>query len=262
MILHDKVVVISGIGPGLGSKLAMTAAREGARLAISARTASRLEEVASSIAADVPETQVLSVPTDICDADQCRTLVAETVERFGRIDALVNCAFRLGELTPVDAIDLDDWRATMETNLFGTMNLVQQTIPQMKTQRNGSIVFINTQVTRVPELGQGGYGASKSALVSAAAHLANELGQYGIRVNTALMSYMWGTPVKTYLEGLAQEQGTTLDVVKSRLEETLPLRRIPTDDECAKVALFLASEYSSAMTGACVDANGGNYLPH
>lgn len=262
MLLDDKVVIVSGIGPGLGSKLAVGAAREGARLSIAARSADKLNDVCQLIHRDQPNADILAKPTDITSRDACRELIEATVAKFGRIDALINCAFRLGELTAVDTSDLNDWRSTMETNLFGTMNLIQETIPQMKSQATGSIVIINTQVTRVPEIGQAGYGASKSALIGAAAHLANEMGQYGIRVNTALMSYMWGEPVKSYLEALARSTGTTADALRKDIESGLPLRRIPTDEECANVALFLASDYSSAMTGACVDANGGNYLPH
>ncbi|MGI9294161.1 MAG: SDR family NAD(P)-dependent oxidoreductase [Pseudomonadales bacterium] len=262
MLLDDQVVIVSGIGPGLGSKLAIEAALNGANIAISARTAAKLAEVEETIRKKEVPADILCVPTDITDRSQCEALVDKTLDRFGRIDALINCAYVIGNIEPVDHADLDDWRATMDVNFFGTMNLTQVVIPTMKARRRGAIVFVNTQVTRVPQLGQAGYGASKSALVSAAAHLANEMGQHGIRVNSMFPSYMWGEPVKAYLSELAREQGTSVDTLKSEIEKTLPLRRMPSDIECARAGVFLASDSASAITGACLDVNGGHYLPH
>lgn len=261
MLLKNKVVIVSGIGPGLGVELAVLAAKEGAKLAICARTPSKLDEAESAVAALGLGTEVLKVPTDIADRAQCRALVEATVARFGRVDSLINSAYVGGKFEPIEAADLSDWRATMEINFFGTMTLTQEAIPQLKAAGGGSIVMINTMVTRVPLPWQGGYGASKGALRVATSHLARELGVHGIRVNTAFMGWMWGPPVEGYLKGAARQQGTTVEALRKEIGKNIALGDIPDDADCAKVAIFLASDYSCAMTGACLDVNGGEYFP-
>jgi NAD(P)-dependent dehydrogenase (short-subunit alcohol dehydrogenase family) len=249
MLLKDKVVIVSGIGPGLGIELALLAAQEGAKVSICARTASKLDDAEAQIAALGLGTEVLKVPTDIADRVQCKALVAQTMERFGRVDSLIESA------------NLDDWRATMDINFFGTIQLTQEVIPQMKAQGGGSVVMINTMVTRVPLPWQGGYGASKGALKVATSHLAKELGGYGIRVNSAFMGWMWGPPVEGYLKGAAKQQGTTVEALRKEIGKNIALGDIPDDADCARVAIFLASDYSRAMSGAVVDVNGGEYFP-
>jgi NAD(P)-dependent dehydrogenase (short-subunit alcohol dehydrogenase family) len=262
MLLQDKVVIVSGIGPGLGIELALQAAAQGAKLAIAARTACKLDEAEKTVANLGLDTPVLKVPTDISDRDQCKYLVSETVKQYGRIDALINSAYNPGSFEPIEDANLDGWRAALDVNLFGTMNLTLETVAQMKKQRAGAIVMVNTMVTRKPMATQGGYGASKAALSSASSHLAIELGQYNIRVNSTYMGWMWGPPVEGYLQGLAQHTGQSMETLKSEVEKNIPLGNIPEDADCAKAAIFLASDYSCAITGAQLDVNGGEHTPH
>ena len=262
MLLEDKVVIVSGIGPGLGGELALEAARQGASLAIAARTPEKLDAAEREIRSAGLEVPLLKVPTDISSGDQCRALVDATVNEFGRVDALVNSAFNPGSFEPIEQANLQGWREAMEVNLFGTMNLTLATVPVMKQQGGGAIVMINTMVTRKPLATQGGYAASKAALASATAHLATELGQYGIRVNSAFMGWMWGPPVEFYMEMMKDTHPEGAAGVKAEVEKGIPLGAIPEDGDCAKVAIFLASDYSCAMTGAQLDVNGGEYIPH
>jgi NAD(P)-dependent dehydrogenase (short-subunit alcohol dehydrogenase family) len=102
---------------------------------------------------------------------------------------------------------------------------------------------------------------SKAALTGATAQLALELGRYGIRVNTAYMGWMWGPPVEGYLRAAAAQQGTTVEALARGVAQHIPLGRIPDDADCAKAALFLASDYACAVTGAALDVNGGEFLP-
>ncbi len=262
MLLKDQVVIVSGIGPGLGEKLAILAAEEGAKLAITARTESRLMETVDKIRGRGIEVDVICVPTDIGDPAQCENLAKRTVEAFGRIDVLINSAYTGGSaFKAVADADLDDWRKTMDVNLFGLLNLTQAVVPQMKVQKSGSIVMVNTMVTRKPIPTQGGYAASKSALTAATAHLAAELGRFGIRVNSAYLGYMWGPNVEIYVKVQAKATGASVEEVKAGIARNIPLGRIPSDSECAKPVIFLASDLSSAMTGASMDVNGGEYLP-
>ena len=263
MLLADKVVVISGIGPGLGIELALGAARQGARLVIAARTPSKLDDAEAAIRA-LPEgdqIEVLKVPTDICDRAQCQQLVARAVETFGRIDCLINSAYHPGGMDFVENANLDAWREAMDVNLFGTMNLVLETIPEMKRQGAGSIVNVNTMVTRKPMATQAGYAASKAALTSATSHLALELGQYNIRVNSTYMGWMWGAPVEVHFARRSKAEGIPIETLKAEVEKNIPLGKIPTSADCAKAVFFLASDDSCAITGACLDVNGGEYLP-
>jgi NAD(P)-dependent dehydrogenase (short-subunit alcohol dehydrogenase family) len=262
MLLDGKIVIVSGIGPGLGIELATLAAVEGAGgIAVAARTPAKLDAAEAAIRACGLATRVLKVPTDVSDAEQCRRLVAATVDAFGRIDALVNSAYVPGRFEPMESADLDDWRTTLDVNLFGTMQLTQAVIPVMRRQGGGAIVMINSMVTRKPMPYQGGYAVSKSALTTATAQLALELGPYGIRVNSAYMGWMWGPPVESYLVEAARRQNTTVEALTAAVAKNIPLGRIPDDAECAKAALFLISDYAGAVTGAALDVNGGEFLP-
>jgi len=262
MLLQDKVVIVSGIGPGLGGELALEAARQGARLAIAARTPEKLDGSEQEIRQAGLDNPVLKVPTDIADRAQCDALVAAALAEYGRIDALINSAYNPGSFEPIEAANLDGWRAALDVNLFGTMNLTQACIPAMKEQGGGAIVMINSMVTRQPLASQGGYAASKAALSSATAHLAIELGRYNIRVNSAYMGWMWGPPVEYYMHMMKDTHPDGAAGVKAEVEKGIPLGSIPEDGDCAKVAIFLASDYSCAMTGAQVDVNGGEHTPH
>jgi NAD(P)-dependent dehydrogenase (short-subunit alcohol dehydrogenase family) len=166
-----------------------------------------------------------------------------------------------GQFGPVESANLDDWRGILDVNLFGTMQLTQAVIPVMRKQGGGAIVMINSLVTRKPMPYQGGYAMSKAALTAATAQLALELGQYGIRVNSAYMGWMWGPPVEGYLRDAAAKQGTTVEALAKGIARNIPLGRIPDDADCAKAALFLVSDYASVVTGAALDVNGGEFLP-
>ena len=197
MMLGNKVVVVSGIGPGLGQELSTLAAREGAAaVVLAARTASKLNTAEQEIRDLGMATPVLKVVTDISDAEQCQALAGKTVAEYGRIDVLFNSAYDPGSFGPIESANLDDWRRAMDVNFFGTMTLTQACIPAMKVAGGGAIVMIATMVEHKPMATQGGYGASKSALRSATKHLALELGQYNIRVNSCHMGWMWGPSVE------------------------------------------------------------------
>ena len=262
MLLKDKVVIVSGIGPGLGVKLAVEAARDGARaVAIAARTQAKLDDAQARINALGVDCEVLSVPTDITDRAQCRQLAAEVMRKYGRIDALVNSAYQHGNFPEaVEAADLDVWRDVFETNVFGTMTLTQEVAALMKPQGHGAIVMINTQATRKPMPGESGYAASKGALTVAVKYLARELGKYGIRANSIFMGWMWGAPVQGYVKYAAAEQGVSEEQIIAPIASQIALGKMPTDDDCARAALFLVSDYARAISGASLDANGGDFM--
>ena len=262
MLLQDKVVIVSGIGPGLGQELAVLAAAEGAAaVVLAARTPAKLEQAERAIEALGLNTSVLKVATDIADSAQCQALADATVQAFGRIDVLFNSAFDPGSFEPIEQANLDGWRRAMDVNFFGTMQLTMACVPAMKAAGGGAVVMIGTMVEHKPLATQGGYGASKSALRSATKHLALDLGQYKIRVNSCHMGWMWGPSVEGYLDWQASETGKTVDEVIAGVTRNIPLGVIPDDGECAKAAVFLASDYASVVTGAALDVNGGEFMP-
>jgi len=262
MLVKDKVVVISGMGPGLGIKLAVLAAEEGAAaVAMGGRSQQKLDDAEQAIREAGLATPVLKVTTDIARREDCERLAALTVEHFGRIDGLVNNAYFHGEMATAEHACLDDWRQSMEVNLFGTMNMTLAVIPHMKQAGGGSIVMINTMAIRRPFPPEAGYSASKAALSTTATYLAEDVGKYGIRVNSAYMGWMGGASLDDYFEDQARQHQVPVEALQAELTRHIPLRRIVQDSECAKAALFLVSDYASGMTGAQLDVNGGHYLP-
>ena len=262
MLLKDKIVIVSGIGPGLGQELSTLAAKEGAAaVVLAARTAAKLDVAEQEIKDLGLGTKVLKVPTDISNEEQCAVLADRTVEEFGRIDVLFNSAYDPGSFEPIEEASMDGWRRAMDVNFFGTMNLTQACVRHMKDSGGGAIVMIATMVEHKPLATQGGYGSSKSALRCATKHLALELGKYNIRVNSCHMGWMWGPSVEGYFSWQAQATGKSQAELIKEVTRSIPLGVIPDDGECAKAALFFASDYSSVVTGAALDVNGGEYMP-
>lgn len=264
MLLAGKVVIVSGVGPGLGIKLAIHAAVEGARgVVVSARRQERLDDAVQAVADTGRPCDVLAHVNDIRDADACANLVGAAMTRFGKIDALVNNAVHHGPLDLCETAELDGWHEQYDTNVIGTMKMSRAVIAQMQQQDSGgSIVMVNTMGARmVPIVPEAGYCVSKAALAYATKSLATEVGRHGVRVNSIYPGFMWGVPVQNHFRNEAAKTGETEQQVYDRIAAIMPLKRIATDDEVARATLFLASDYSSAITGASLDASAGNYMP-
>jgi NAD(P)-dependent dehydrogenase (short-subunit alcohol dehydrogenase family) len=261
MLLADKVAVVSGIGPGLGQELALAAAREGAHVAICARTRSRLDDVAAAVVALGHGTKVVARATDITVNDQVVAFVDEVIEQLGRVDVLINSGYTTGSYQLAAEADLDDWRRTMDVNLFGTMQVIQAVVPHMRAQGGGSIVNVNTKVARMVHELMGGYAVSKAALRMATTQLAKELGRDHIRVNSVFPGWMWGATVEQGLQAQADATGRTLTEVRAEIAARLPLGDIPDDADCARAIVALASDHFRTVTGACLDLSSGEYMP-
>jgi NAD(P)-dependent dehydrogenase (short-subunit alcohol dehydrogenase family) len=257
MMLDGKTVVVSGVGPGLGREIAAAAVREGANVVIGARTQANLEKAAAEI--DPSGAKVAWEVTDITDPAQCARLAATATERFGRIDALVNCAALDAVFGGLEQADWDSWRQAIEINLFGTMQMTQAVIPAMKEQ-GGSVVFIGSQAMFWSQLPQAAYGASKAAILGAVTHLARELGPYRIRVNTVVPSWMWGPPVEMYVDMTSKAQNVEPESIINGITEQMPLGEIPSDGDVAEVVVFFASDRARMVTGQSLLVNAGEYI--
>ena len=255
-MLERKVVVISGVGPGLGAVLATRCAGEGADVVLAARSAERLEAVAEEVMAQGGA--ALAVPTDITDDAQVQALVRATLDRFGRADVLINNAFRVPSMKPLAATTFDHIRDAVELSALGMLRVVQAFTPAL-AEAHGSVVNVNSMVIRHSQAKYGAYKMAKSALLSLSQSLATELGEQGVRVNSVVPGYIWGKTLRGYFEHQAGKFGVTAEQIYQMTAANSDLKRLPTEDEVASAIVFLASEMSSGITGQTLDVNCGEY---
>jgi NAD(P)-dependent dehydrogenase (short-subunit alcohol dehydrogenase family) len=261
MLLEGQVAIVSGIGPGLGRAIALRLAQEGADLALAARTQRNLEEVAAEV--EALGRRALIVPTDIGKKEDAKNLADRTHERFGRIDVLVNNAFADGPY--VHVVDMDDaqieaWERCIHVNLNGTMYMCRYVAPYMKAAKRGSIVNITSLSMRKGIQRRSAYSAAKAGITLMTQCLADELGQDGVRVNCVAPGHMWSDKLKNFYELRAQMFNRTFEEQYNVYASEIALKRIPEEEEVAGAVLFMASDLSSCITGASLDANGGHYF--
>lgn len=255
-MLAGKIVVISGVGPGLGTTLAHRCAREGADLVLAARSADRLDDVAKRVI-DTGR-QAIAVRTDITDDDQDNNLVDATLEAYGKIDVLVNNAFRVPSMKPLAETTFQHIRDAIELSALGALRLIQG-FTRALAETHGCIVNVNSMVLRHSQPKYGAYKMAKAALLAMSHSLATELGPKGIRVNSVAPGYIWGDTLKGYFQHQAGKYGTSVEQIYQATAANSDLKRLPTEDEVASAILFLASDLSSGITGQTLDVNCGEY---
>ena len=229
MMLKDDVVIVSGVGAGLGAKLATRAAAEGAKVVMAARSTEVMDQTAKEIAAAGGE--AITVPCDVRKPEDVERVVAAGVEQFGTITGLVNSAYSHPGFTDLLETPDKQLRRAMDVILFGGLEMARATVPHMTN--GGSIVNVGTMSTRRPLRGEAGYAVAKSALGMASQYMALELG----------------------------EKGITEQEVYDDIASNIPVGRIPTDEACAGAILYLLSPFASEVTGATLDVNGGEFMP-
>jgi NAD(P)-dependent dehydrogenase (short-subunit alcohol dehydrogenase family) len=259
--LAGKTVVLSGVGEGLGRETALVAAREGGNVVLGARTESVLSAVAKEV--EAAGGQATFRRTDISHPDDCQALVDLALERFGRIDGLINIAAfdsLFGGLLAADA-DFADWKAMFDVNLYGTLTLTRCALPALQ-ESQGAVVFVSSQTQHHPPALalQMAYASSKMALTGAMRHLAHEVGPLGVRVNEVAPGWMWGPPVEGYVNMLADAAGITPEAQLEQMTAHMPLRRMATDGEVAESLVFFASPRASGTTGQTLLINAGEVV--
>lgn len=255
-LLDGKVVVISGVGPALGTTLARRCADAGADLVLAARTVDRLDDVAKDVAG--MGRRALAVGTDITDDAQVDNLVREALQAYGKVDVLINNAFRVPSMKPFAQTSFEHMRDAIELTVFGALRLIQGFTPAL-AEAKGSVVNVNSMVVRHSQAKYGAYKMAKSALLAMSQTLATELGEQGIRVNSVLPGYIWGGTLQSYFAHQAGKYGTTVDQIYQASAAGSDLKRLPTEDEVASAILFLASDLSSGITGQSLDVNCGEF---
>ena len=253
-ILSDKVVLVCGVGPDLGRSLALRSAQAGADVVLAARDAGRLDSVAQEVRA--MGRRALSVPTDVTDAAARRDLASAALEAFGRVDVLVNAAFTHTRNDVLLTADLDKLRQASEVNVLASIGLVQELAGTLIACR-GSVVLINSIVLRNRLAGYGGYRMDKAALLAVARSLSVELGPQGVRVNSVAPGYIWGDKLRGFFAYQEAQGGKSVAESYEEVAEQTDSRRLPTPDEIADTAIFLASDLASGITGQCLDVTCG-----
>jgi len=255
-MLDGKVVVISGVGPALGTTLARCCAENGADLVLAARTAERIDEVAKQVA-DTGR-RAVAVATDITDEGQVMNLVEASLAAYGKVDVLINNAFRVPSMKPLANTSFQHIRDAIELTVLGALRLIQGFAPAL-AESDGAVVNVNSMVIRHSQAKYGAYKIAKSALLAMSQSVATELGEQGIRVNSVVPGYIWGDTLKSYFAHQAGKYGTTVQQIYAATAANSDLKRLPTEDEVASAVLFLSSDASSGITGQALDVNCGEY---
>ncbi len=256
MLLQDKVVIVSGIGPGLGRSIAIRSAEQGANVVLAARTESRLAEVAKEVTALGRE--ALAVPTDVSDPDAAARLTEATLEKFGRADALVHNALAMPPIKDLGVVDLEAVRVAFDTNVVAALRLTRLFTPAL-IENSGSVTMINSMVVRFSQRTMGPYKMTKAALLAVAQSLATELGPQGVRVNSVAPGHIWGDSLQWYFGYLAKKRGVDPQAIYDETAANTDLRRLPLPDEIADAVVFLSSPMARSITGQCIDVNCGEY---
>jgi NAD(P)-dependent dehydrogenase (short-subunit alcohol dehydrogenase family) len=255
-LLKDKVIVLSGVGPGLGRALGEEAARMGAHLVLASRTASRLEKMAAVV--ESYGSRALIVPTDVTDEASRANLAERALEEFGRVDCLINNAFAIPPMDPITQIRPEDLARANETNVFAPLRLSALFADALAASK-GSIIMLNSCVSFSSQPEFAGYKLSKGALEHLASSLATELGPRGIRVNSVAPSYIYEDVNRGYFDYLAAVEGKTHDEVYADKAAPTDLKRLASSEEVARAALFLASDLASAVTGQMLTVDCGEF---
>lgn len=248
MKLKEKVAVVTGGGRGIGRNIALAYAREGASVVVAARTTAEIEATAREIAGLGVES--MAARTDVTRYGDAERLVAATLERFGRIDILVNDAGVQGPIGPVAEIDPERWVHTVMVNLVGIFYCCRAVLPPMISGKRGKIINVSGGGSVSPRPFFTAYSAAKAAVVRFTESLAAELVPYNIEVNTMAPG---ATPTRMLEEVLGHAGQAGKDEV-GKAEAVLGGGGVDTERQSA-LAVFLASDDSDGLTGRMLHTN-------
>ena len=253
MKLSGKVAIVTGAGSGQGRAVATLFAKEGAKVAVADINDEGGLKTADIIASAGGE--AIYVSCDVSDLEQVKVLIKKTVDTYGRLDILYNNAARNRPATPVPEtvaeMPEDHWRETIDVNLTAMYYTSKYAIPEILTSGGGCIINVASTLGLSSSENQSAYSASKHGVMGLTKSMALDYGPKGIRVNAICPG-----PIDT--PRLSKHQGVyASDDFRVRLGEHVPLQRIGQPEEVATVALFLASDDSSYVTGAYIPVDGG-----
>jgi len=247
--LRGRVVLVTGGSRGIGAEVAVRAAAEGATVAVHYRTdAAAARGIVEKVRATGAQGDCFDA--DVADGRQATRLVERVIERFGRIDGLVNNA-GLTQVGPFLDIEPAEWDAVIATDLTGAFHTCRAVLPSMVERGSGSIVNIASRLGQIGVAETAAYSAAKAGLIGLTRSLAREFGPKGIRVN-AIAPGVTITDMTTDL--VESEEG------RRRLRDSA-LGRFGRADEVAEAVIFLLSDRASLFLGQTLNPNAGGYMP-
>ena len=253
--LKGRVAVVAAASKGLGRAVALELAREGAEVAICARSEANLLEAAARIR-EATGRDVFHQALDVTDGHAVQQFVEAVAKRFGRVDI---CVTNAGgpPAKKFAEISIEEWRAAVDLTLLSALYFARAVLPRMQQQRWGRLLTITSVSVKQPLDGLLLSNSIRAAVAALARTLANEFGPYGITVNNVCPGYT----VTERLEELANQQGRSSRIPKEKIYEQwsaqIPLGRLGKPEEFAAVVAFLASERASYVNGATLAVDGG-----
>lgn len=252
--LEPRIVLVTGGSGGLGKAIARAFAARGHRVVVVARDQARLQLTAADISASGG--RVLPLRCDVTDREQVHSLAAEIASRWGAVQVLVNNA---GIARAARLIDMADqlWDDTLATNLTGAYNCCKVFLPAMIKAKWGRIINIASTTAKVGYSHVTAYAASKHGLLGLTRSLALETATQGVTVNAICPGYVDDERTRENARLMAEKTGKSAEEVLRIFASSAPQNRLIAPDEVASLALLLASEKLSGMTGQAINVDGG-----
>jgi NAD(P)-dependent dehydrogenase (short-subunit alcohol dehydrogenase family) len=252
--LGGQVVIVTGAGRGIGEAIATSCAEAGARVVLAARSADQLEALAAKIRSSGGE--ALPVPSDLTSKAAIDSLVKTTVDRFGKIDALVNNA-GTNYIANLVMSKEDGWRGVYELNVFSVFTLTQAVLRHMIRARSGRIINISSVSAKVGAAYNSAYASSKAAILGFTRSVAKETAKIGITVNAICPWHVDTELVREAMAKRAKMFGKTADEYLAEIVEHSPQNRLIEAREVAALAVFLMSHDARGITGQSLNVDGG-----
>ena len=253
--LKGKVAVVAAASQGLGRAIAEALAAEGARVAICARTAAKLEATAEEIRRKTGA-EVLAAPADVTRAADVDRFVGAAVERWGTVHiAVANAGGPPAK--EFSAITLEEWQAAVELNLMSAVHLARAVLPRMRAQKWGRLLFLTSVAVKQPIDGLLLSNAVRSGVTGLAKSLTNECARDNVLVNCVCPGYTRTDRLEELAAKLSQQRGVSPDEVYRGWTAQIPLGRLGEPRELGALVAFLASEQASYITGTSIAVDGG-----
>src|SRR5215217_302124 len=246
--LANKVAVVTGGSRSIGAATCRLLAENGAKVTVNGRDEAAISSVVEEIRGSGGE--AIGVAADVTDLAAVERMRRRVQEELGPVDVLAAVAGGQGYPTPTEQMAEEQWRSVIDANLTATFLTVRSFLPSMIERGRGSIVTMASSAGRLPSQASAAYAAAKSGVVMFSKHVANEVGQHGVRVNCLAPSSILTERVKRLMPEETQRQVAAMH----------PLGRMGTPDDVGMATLFMASESSSWITGVTLDVAGGQII--